>query len=238
MLRLEHVYAGYDGGTVLFDVSLEIERGSVAALVGPNGAGKTTLLRVASGLVRAAQGSVTLDETDISRLTASRITNLGICHIPEGRGIFPSLSVIENLLLFANSNDKGKVRAVALQAFAQLEPLIERQAGTLSGGQQQMLALARTYLQRPAFVLLDELSMGLAPIVVDDIYSFLPRLAARGVGILLVEQYVSRALSMSDHAYVMNKGRVAFQGPSKDLLQDPELFARYLGDGATSVTGP
>ncbi len=228
MLELDGICAGYGPHQVLRDVSLAVPDGKVVALLGANGAGKTTLLRVASGLLRPASGQIVLDGEDVTQASAVDLSRRGVCHVPEGRGVFRSLTVRENLVLQARpANDAGLDRVV--EAFPVLGARMRQLAGTLSGGEQQMLALSRAYLSNPHIVLLDEVSMGLAPSIVDDIFVFLEQLAGEGAALLLVEQYVARALRLADLVYILNRGRVAFAGEPVEL-EDDDLFARYLGD--------
>ena len=229
-LELRSISAGYGRTIVVRDVDLEVPRGSVVALLGPNGAGKTTLLRVASGLIRPKSGDVLANGMAVTGFAPHARTSKGICLIPEGRGVFRGLSVRENLQLSVPSGrTNGRVEA-ALDVFPVLRQRLGQPAGTLSGGQQQMVALARAFLAKPEVVLLDEVSMGLAPIVVDEIFQALGVLRDAGISLLLVEQYVTRALELADHAYLMNRGTISFSGPPSDLDAD-EVMRRYLGLG-------
>jgi branched-chain amino acid transport system ATP-binding protein len=228
MFRLDHVTAGYGATTVLKDVTLCVPDGTVAALVGPNGAGKTTLLRAASGLLAPRAGRIWLGEQDLTGARPHQLAAKGVCHVPEGRGIFPSLSVRENLTMFSAAGKEGEGLARAMEAFPILGERLDQIAGTMSGGQQQMVALARAYMGRPRIILLDEVSMGLAPKLVDAIFEFLDRLRSTGVSLLLVEQYVSRALAIADYAYVLTRGRVSFAG-DPDELADVDVFEHYMG---------
>jgi branched-chain amino acid transport system ATP-binding protein len=227
MLQLDSVVGGYGETTVLRDVSLTVPEASVVALLGANGAGKTTLMRVASGELRPRAGRVLMDERDISSAAPFQRWKLGVCHIPEGRAVFPGLTVRENLVTFAKGRAEDAL-ARATEAFPVLGQRMAQRAGTLSGGEQQMLALARAYVTEPRVVLLDEVSMGLAPKIVDDIFAFIGLLARTGASLLLVEQYVTRALEMADHVYVLNRGRVTFSGPPSDLDEE-NVLAGYLG---------
>jgi branched-chain amino acid transport system ATP-binding protein len=233
MLRLEDVTAGYDNTTVLRRITLTVPDSSVVALIGPNGAGKTTLLRVASGLVRPRQGRLVIDGSDLTRCRPHELVSRGICHIPEGRGIFPELTVRDNLVLFSQANEVDGSIARAVDAFPRLGPRLNQQAGTMSGGEQQMVALARSYIAHASVVLLDEVSMGLAPLVVDEIFEFLARLAQGGTAMLLVEQYVTKALALADYVYVLDRGHIGFAGEPAELEGD-DVFARYLGVAARS----
>ena len=229
MLDLVSVVGGYGETTVLRDVTLSVPEGSVVALLGPNGAGKTTLMRVASGELRPRAGRVVMDGVDITTAAPYQRGKLGVCHIPEGRAVFPGLSVRENLATFARGRADDAL-ARATEAFPVLGQRLGQRAGTLSGGEQQMLALARAYVTEPRVVLLDEVSMGLAPLVVDEIFAFIDRLARTGASLLLVEQYVTRALALADHVYVLSRGRITFDGPPSELREE-NVLAGYLGAG-------
>lgn len=226
-LVLRGVDAGYGRTTVLRNVSIEVPQGKIVALLGPNGAGKTTLLRVASGLLRPSGGRVDVHGTDVTRRSAVKRARAGLCHIPEGRGIWRNLSVAENLRLQLPPGASWDVGA-ALEAFPILADRLGQTAGTLSGGQQQMLALARAYLAHPSVVLLDEVSMGLAPKIIEEIFEALAQLAASGVALLLVEQYVTRALEMADRVVMMDRGSVSFDGAPSELDEQAVLLG-YLG---------
>ena len=228
MLELEHLTVGYGETVVLRDVSLTVPEGSTVALLGPNGAGKTTLLRAASGVLRPHSGSLRVDGADLTGAEPFAFAQSGVCHVPEGRGVFPSLTVRENLVLQSYRGDSAAAVDEAVAAFPRLGQKLEQAAGTMSGGEQQMLALSRAYLQRPRVVLLDEVSMGLAPKVVDEIFVFLRRLAEEGVALLLVEQYVSKALAVADYVALLSRGRIVFLGEPSEL-HGTDIFARYLG---------
>jgi branched-chain amino acid transport system ATP-binding protein len=226
MFTLDGIVAGYAETTVMRGVSLAVPDSSVVALLGPNGAGKTTLLRVASGLLRPTAGTMTFDGVDVTTDRPHQLAARGVCHVPEGRGVFPSLSVRENLSLQAGKGKGGLERAV--DAFPRLGERLSQTAGTLSGGEQQMLALARSYIAEPKVMLLDEVSMGLAPKIVDEIFEFLGRVAHEGASLLLVEQYVTWALGLADYVYLLNRGQIAYRGEPSEL-EDEDVFARYLG---------
>nr|WP_095212355.1 MULTISPECIES: ABC transporter ATP-binding protein [unclassified Frankia] len=228
VLELRGVEAGYGRTTVLRGVDLTVRPGSVVALLGANGAGKTTLLRTATGLLPAARGRVLVGGRDRTGAPAHRRARDGLCHIPEGRGIFRSLTVRDNLRMQVPPWATDSSVEVALAAFPVLRERLGQTAGTLSGGQQQMLALARAHLARPRIVLLDEVSMGLAPAVVDQIFHSLKALAVSGVALLLVEQYVQRALDIADRVVLLDRGQVTFDGPTGDLDQNA-LLRGYLG---------
>jgi len=225
---LEDVHAGYGGTAVLRGIDLIVPDSSVVALLGANGAGKTTLLRVASGLLHARSGRLLLDGEDVSRLSPHELVARGICHVPEGRGVFPSLTVRDNLMLQSPAGREQQSIDLAVSAFPRLGERLSQLAGTMSGGEQQMLALARTYVQSPRLVLLDEVSMGLAPTIVDEIFEFLGLLRDQGASLLLVEQYVTRALAVADYVYLLNRGEVAFAGEPAEL-EGEDVFAQYVG---------
>ncbi|HZS15222.1 MAG TPA: ABC transporter ATP-binding protein [Candidatus Dormibacteraeota bacterium] len=231
ILQLESVEAGYGATVVLRDVELSVPAGSIVALLGANGAGKTTSLRIASGLLRPLRGRVVFDGEDVTALSASRRAARGMCLIPEGRGIFRRLTVRENLELFLppwKSGSKAGALEAAITAFPVLGSRRNQIAGSLSGGEQQMLAVARAYLGSPKLILADELSMGLSPIVVDKIYESLQQLNETGVGLLVVEQYVDRALEMADYVYVLVRSRIVWSGPAKEM-DEAMLTESYLG---------
>jgi branched-chain amino acid transport system ATP-binding protein len=227
-LELCCVSAGYGASAVLHDVSISVPRSSVVALLGPNGAGKTTTLRVAAGLLKPASGAVLIGGNEASKAAPFRRARQGVCLIPEGRGIFRSLTVRENLELLIPPWRKGSGTEPAIEAFPMLGQRLGQVAGSLSGGQQQMLALARAFLSAPDVVLLDEVSMGLAPVIVDQIFESFKLLASTGVALVLVEQYVSRALEMADTAYLMARGTIAWSGPAATLDTDA-ITRAYLG---------
>jgi branched-chain amino acid transport system ATP-binding protein len=228
LLELRGVTAGFGELVVLRDVTLSVAPGQAVALLGPNGAGKTTLLKVAAGLLHATSGTVTVNGEDVTSRPAEPRARRGLCLIPEGRGIFRNLTVRDNLRLAVPPWRKSEIDE-ALEAFPALRDRLGRGAGTMSGGEQQMLALARCYLAKPSIVLLDEVSMGLAPRIVDQIFDSLATLAAGGVGLLLVEQYAERALEMVDHVCLLTHGRITHSGPARELTRDA-IIAHYMGE--------
>jgi branched-chain amino acid transport system ATP-binding protein len=228
VLELQDVTAGYGDVTVLRDVTMAAPTGSVIALLGPNGAGKTTLLRTISGLVMPTAGRVIFDGNDVTSLRTYQMARRGVCHIPEGRGIFPSLTLKENLSLFS---PRGKVKETfetAAETFPILGQRLNQTAGSLSGGEQQMLAIIRAYISKPKIVLVDEASMGLAPLVIDSLFRFLTQVAKEGTTLIIVEQYVTRALELADTVYLLNNGRMAFSGAASEI-SGAEIFEKYLG---------
>jgi branched-chain amino acid transport system ATP-binding protein len=230
-LELRKISASYDGHAVLRNVDLVVPDRSVVALLGPNGAGKTTLLRVASGLLRPDAGQMLLDEQDVTGWPADRLARAGVCHVPEGRGVFSALSVRDNLRLQARPGVDRRAIPDAVKSFPRLGERLDQLAGTMSGGEQQMLAIAHAYVAVAPVVLLDEVSMGLAPVIVDEIFTYLHQLASGGTAMLLVEQYVSKALQLADYVYILNKGRVQFVGEPDELGED-QILASYLGASA------
>jgi branched-chain amino acid transport system ATP-binding protein len=231
MLELRDITAGYGSHTVLRNVTVVVPDNSVVSLLGPNGAGKTTLLRVASGLLRPTSGSVILDGQDVTGWPPHRLARAGIGHVPEGRGIFAGMTVAENLRMQSKpERDKIGIGA-ATEAFPRLGQRVTQVAGSLSGGEQQMLALASIYMAGPQVVLLDEVSLGLAPNIVDEIYVHLRRVSASGAALLLVEQYVSRALALAKYVYILKKGRVEYVGQPSEL-GEADVLAAYLGVSA------
>ena len=237
MLELENVTAGYGDTIVLRDLTLSVPASKVVALLGPNGAGKTTTLRVSSGLIRPISGRVILDGEDVTGRRAEHITRKGLCLLPEGRGIFPSLSVRENLVLQSPKGKESESIERAAAMFPVLGARSKQQAGSLSGGEQQMLALVRAYVTNPKIVVVDEASLGLAPLIVDRIFEALQEIVAQGTALLLVEQYVTRALDIADSVYLLNRGKIVFSGPAEDLKGE-DVFERYLGlEVATTPTG-
>jgi branched-chain amino acid transport system ATP-binding protein len=231
MLELRNITAGYGSHVVLRDVTLVVPDNSVVSLLGPNGAGKTTLLRVASGLLRPMSGQVLLDGLDITGWPPHRRARAGMGHVPEGRGILASMTVADNLRMQSRPDADRRGIADATRAFPRLAQRTGQIAGSLSGGEQQMLALASMYLGEPDVVLLDEVSMGLAPNIVDEIYVHLRYIADRGAALLLVEQYVGRALDLATYVYILKKGRVDFVGQSAEL-GEADILATYLGASA------
>ncbi|MGA3360603.1 MAG: ABC transporter ATP-binding protein [Solirubrobacteraceae bacterium] len=226
-LELHDVCAGYGEADVLHGINITVAERSIVTLLGPNGAGKTTVMRVVSGMLRATRGRVLVGSHDVTSRSPQQRSRRGVCLIPEGRGIFRSLSVRDNLELFAPS----WVRDASIERVVEIFPILGQRlgqtAGTLSGGEQQMLALARAVLCEPSIVLVDEVSMGLAPKLVDQIFEILVAIAGGGVSVLLVEQYVSRALELADYAYVLGRGEIVLEGTT-DEVRYADVASRYL----------
>jgi branched-chain amino acid transport system ATP-binding protein len=229
-LELTNVSSGYGRTTIIRDVSISVAPGSVTALLGPNGAGKTTLLRTVAGFLRPSSGAVRMAGIDLLPLPPHKRFGLGLCHIPEGRGIFRSLTVRENLKMMSPKRSENEAIEKAVSAFPALGRFLDRRAGVLSGGQQQMLAVSAAYIREPRLILVDEPSLGLAPLVVHEIFTFLRAAANSGAALLLVDQFVTQALAMADSAYVIRRGEVVYSG-SAAALRDSDVFSSYLGTG-------
>lgn len=232
MLAVENLTSRYGRIEVLHGVSLNVQSGEIVTLVGSNGAGKTTLLRAISGVQPIAGGSIRLDDQTINRLRAHERVARGIAQVPEGRQVFAPLSVEDNLQLGAFTRADKEIKADLDQVYVTFPALAEKRdiaAGALSGGQQQMLAIGRALMARPKLVLLDEPSMGLAPVLVEQIFSIIRGLKARGLTILLVEQNANAALAIADRGYVIETGRIVMSGPGSELLNDPRVRSAYLG---------
>jgi len=232
MLAVDGMRAGYGKVEVLHDVCLEVARGQIVALIGANGAGKTTLRKTISGLVRPSGGTIHFEGEGIGRRAAHKIVALGISHVPEGRAILKRMSVLENLRMGAYVRNDAEVEGDIAAVMARFPVLAERRyqpAGTLSGGEQQMLAIARALVARPRLLLMDEPSLGLAPKLVTRIFRTLRELRDEGKTILLVEQNARQALQVADHAYVMERGRIVLAGTGASLLDTPEVQRTYLG---------
>jgi branched-chain amino acid transport system ATP-binding protein len=243
LLEVRGLRAGYEGIPVVFGIDLEVGEDSVVTLLGANGAGKTTTLRAISGLVRPMAGSVVFDGQPVGGLSPERVARLGLLHVPEGRGVFPSLAVDETLRLVAAlaGLTRSQARERIEDAYVTFPRLADRRgqlAGTLSGGEQQMLALARGIIARPRLLMIDEMSQGLAPTIVASLFEIVAGFPAKGVSVLLVEQFVGQALGVASRAYVLEKGEVSFAGAAAELAAD-ESFVRgsYLGEVAAVASG-
>ncbi len=233
IIQLIDVEVRYGAIKALHGVSLTVEPGQIVTILGANGAGKSTTLRTISGLLRPARGSVLCAGSPIHKVAPHKLVQMGIAHVPEGRGVFPTFTVAENLAIgsYTRSDKDGikKDTEEVLTLFPRLRERLAQPAGTLSGGEQQMLAIARALLSRPKLLLLDEPSLGLAPQIVQLIFSIIKKIRDKGVTILLVEQNVHMALAAADVAYVLEVGRVAMHGPAKDLANDKKIQEAYLG---------
>ena len=238
LLSIEGLNVRYGSVQALFDVSLEVPGGSVVAVLGANGAGKSTLARTASGLVPAFGGKVVFGGEDITKWHPHRIRRAGLVHIPEGRGIFPGLSVAENLRMAVRRVGTGDQRKAAIANAYEMFPVLAdrrgQRAGTLSGGEQQMLALARALAVPPRLIIADEMSLGLAPLVVDFVFESIERASKSGVTIVLIEQFIHRALWLASECVILRQGSVAWTGPSDNARQ--EVLDRYLGESADAMS--
>lgn len=234
MLTLENVSVSYGAIEALTDINLQVNQGEVVTLIGANGAGKTTTLRTITSLLEPKQGRVMFEGKEISGVAAHKLVPMGIAMSPEGRGVFANLSVRENLEMgaYIRKDKKGIAEDMerGYEMFPRLKEREQQKAGTLSGGEQQMLAMARALMSRPRLLLLDEPSLGLAPIVVHTIFEAIDNIRAEGTTILLVEQNANAALHHSDRAYVMETGRIVMEGDSKQLAEDPRVKEAYLGE--------
>jgi len=237
LLEVDHITSGYGKVEVLHDLSIAVPEGAVVALLGPNGAGKTTTLRAISGTLPVWRGQVRFDGRRIDGRSAYEIARRGVVLVPEGRGIFPGLNVRENLEIGVRATANGGLASRrarlegVLDAFPRLRERLSQRAGTLSGGEQQMLSLSRAFLAEPRLLLLDEISMGLAPRIVEQLFESVGRLKEQGLSIVLVEQYLTYALRLADICYVLAKGRIGFVGEPAELRGGEALAGSYLGAG-------
>jgi branched-chain amino acid transport system ATP-binding protein len=225
---VDGIDAGYGRVQILHDVSCTVDRGEIVALIGPNGAGKSTLLRAATGMIRTTTGALRLDGRDLTGASIETIARAGVAHVPEGRRLFPGLTVRDNLRLGGWRN-RGTDMSTVLTLFPLLAERLGQVAGSLSGGEQQMCAIGRALMGDPAYLLIDELSLGLAPVLVEEILARLTDIAGAGTGVLLVEQDAGAALEVAHRAYVLENGRIALAGPAATLADDPRVKAAYLG---------
>ncbi len=234
VLELDNVNTYYGKIHALKGVSLTVERGEVVTLIGSNGAGKTTTLRTISGLLRPKQGDIKLNGSSIITVSPHKVVEMGIGHVPEGRGVFPALTVLENLemgaFLLRNNAEFERRIDLVFSLFPRLQERMTQRGGTLSGGEQQMLAIGRALMQQPDILLLDEPSMGLAPLLVEEIFNIIRNLnSEHGTTILLVEQNAQAALQVANRAYVLETGRITMSGSAQELLHDPKVIEAYLG---------
>lgn len=237
MLSISNLHASYGKVEVLHGISLTVPKGKVVTLIGSNGAGKTTTMRAISGMIKPVSGTVMLGDRDITGLDSHHISRAGLAHSPEGRRVFSTMTVNDNLLLGAfprltRARPRGDVKGdleKAMELFPRLKERRSQIAGTLSGGEQQMLAMARAVMLNPEVILLDEPSMGLAPILVEEVFRIIRNLKDRGVTMLLVEQFAAAALNVADFGYVLENGRIAVSGPAEKLRDDPAVKSAYLG---------
>ena len=233
MLTVDHIDAFHGTFQALWDVSLTVESREIVAMIGANGSGKSTLLDTISGLLHPAKGKIELHGRDISALEPFHIVNLGICQTPEGRGVFPDLTVLDNLIIGSYNRNARSKKAQNLKKVYELFPVLEQRKDqfgkTLSGGEQQMLALGRGVMSNPELMLLDEISLGLAPLVIDELYRVLKEIRKGGMTILFVEQNVRRSLSESDRAYILEAGRVVLSGTAEELREEERVKKAYFG---------
>ena len=233
LIEVKNLDVSYGDVQVLWDINLQIERGNVVSLVGSNGAGKTTFLRALSGLLKYKKGDILYDGKSLKNLSSDEIVKLGIIHVPEGRKLFPDMTVEENLLMgaYARGNDPEikKDLEYVYSLFPRLKERRMQKAGSLSGGEQQMVAIGRGLMGKPNVLLIDEMSLGLAPLIVDDLIDIVLKIKNEGTTVFLVEQDVQLALENSDYGYVIDTGRIAMEGKSKDLLTNPDIKKVYLG---------
>lgn len=234
MLEVKDLEVYYGMIQAIKGISFEVNKGEIIALIGANGAGKTTTLHTVTGLISPKKGSIVFEGKDITKVPAHRIVSMGMAHVPEGRRVFAELSVYENLKMGAYTRkDKGGIEESlenVYRRFPRLEERRNQMAGTLSGGEQQMLAMGRALMSRPKIILMDEPSMGLSPILVNEIFDIIRSVSESGTTVLLVEQNAKKALSIADRAYVLETGKIALEGNAKDLLEDDSIKKAYLGE--------
>ena len=234
MLKVTDLQVYYGVIQAIKGISFEVNEGEVIALIGANGAGKTTILHTITGLVEAKGGTVEFEGTDITKMPGHKIVTLGMAHVPEGRRVFAELTVLENLKMGAYTRkDKNEVEAslqMVYKRFPRLEERKNQLAGTLSGGEQQMLAMGRALMSHPKIILMDEPSMGLSPIFVNEIFDIIKEVSASGTTVLLVEQNAKKALSIADRAYVLETGKIVLEGDAKELMNDESVKKAYLGE--------
>lgn len=238
MLIVENIYAGYGASEVLVGASLDVKAGTLVALIGPNGAGKTTTMRAISGIIKIAKGRILLDGRPVNGMDASQIARLGLAHVPEGRHVFGPLSVEDNLLLggyrrlprfFGYHARAASDLERVYSLFPRLKERRGQSAGTLSGGEQQMLAIGRALMAQPKVILMDEPSMGLAPVIVEEVFTTIMHLKEADIPLLLVEQMAKKALEVADYVYVMESGKVVIEGRPSELQKNERVIAAYLG---------
>jgi branched-chain amino acid transport system ATP-binding protein len=240
LLEVDDIAVHYGKIAALKSVSVRVDAGEIVALIGANGAGKTTTLKTISGLRPLSSGRVSFDGQDISRMPGHKRVAIGIGQAPEGRGIFPGMTVVDNLLMGTYARRRGGFDTDLAEVFELFPRLAERRTqagGTMSGGEQQMLAIGRALMAKPKVLLLDEPSMGLAPMLVNQIFSIISEINRRGTTVLLVEQNAAQALALADRAYVLETGRVVKSAPAQSLLTDPEVQAAYLGGDLDTEVG-
>jgi branched-chain amino acid transport system ATP-binding protein len=233
MLELKHINVFYDDMQALWDVSLKAEQGKITSIIGSNGAGKTTVLKSISNLIRIKSGIIEFENKRIDLLPSHKIVDVGIAHIPEGRGLFPLMTVLENLILGSFTKRAKKERAKTLEWVFELFPILKERknqpAGTLSGGEQQMVAVGRGLMAKPKLLMLDEPSLGLAPILVKQTFETIGRINDEGVTVLLVEQNVRQTLEIAHSVFILENGKIVLEGGGKELLNNKKVIEAYLG---------
>lgn len=234
MLEVKNLHVHYGVIEAIKGIDFEVNKGEVIALIGANGAGKTTILHTVSGLIKPSEGTILFEGKDIVKIPGHKIVSLGMAHVPEGRRVFAQLSVYENLLMGAYTRkDKEEVQnslQVVYDRFPRLEERKNQMAGTLSGGEQQMLAMGRALMSNPGIILMDEPSMGLSPIFVNEIFDIIQKVSEAGTTVLLVEQNAKKALSIADRAYVLETGKIVLEGKAEELMNDDSVKKAYLGE--------
>lgn len=234
MLEVKNLHVKYGVIEAIKGIDFTVNKGEVIALIGANGAGKTTILHTVSGLITPSEGTITFEGKDITKTPGHKIVSMGMAHVPEGRRVFQSLSVLDNLKMGAfTRKDKGEIAETLNMVYTRFPRLAERKnqpAGTLSGGEQQMLAMGRALMSHPSIILMDEPSMGLSPIFVNEIFDIIKEESKRGTTVLLVEQNAKKALSIADRAYVLETGKIALSGDAKTLLNNDDVKKAYLGE--------
>ncbi|NCB43022.1 MAG: ABC transporter ATP-binding protein [Clostridia bacterium] len=234
MLKIENLHVSYGAIHAIKGISLTVNDGEIVSLIGANGAGKTTILHTITGLISAAQGTIEYDGIDLRKATPSNIVSMGLAHVPEGRHVFTRMTVEENLLMGAFHRKKplsalGEDLDLVYESFPRLKERHKQMAGTLSGGEQQMLATGRAMMSKPKMIVMDEPSMGLAPLLVREVFHIIEKMHESGITVLLVEQNAKMALSISDRAYVLETGHIAMEGEAEDLMNDDRVKKAYLG---------
>ena len=234
MLTIENLQVWYGAINAIKGISFTVEKGEIIALIGANGAGKTTTLHTITGLVPAKEGSIKFGDTELTKVPAHKIVSMGIAHVPEGRRVFAQMSVYENLMLGAytrkNKTEIAESLETVYERFPRLKERRNQSAGTLSGGEQQMLAMGRALMSKPSIILMDEPSMGLSPLYVNEIFDIIQEINKNGTTVLLVEQNAKKALSIANRAYVLETGKIVLSGDAKDMMNNEQVKKAYLGE--------
>jgi branched-chain amino acid transport system ATP-binding protein len=233
LLKVENLVVAYGDLEVLHDINIRVDTGEIVAVLGSNGAGKTTLLQAISGLLPLRRGRVLFETRELTRIPAHELPSLGMAHVPQGRGIFTTLTVMENLTIGAwnprGKKEQGKNINLVFELFPRMKERTAQMAGTLSGGEQQMLAIGRALMQSPSLLMLDEPSLGLAPILVDAVFATIEKIIAQGPSILLVEQNIFYAIDLAGRCYLLENGRINLEGPRVEFMENPRIKEAYLG---------